>query len=85
MKRNQNLYILVLSNGNYDGLGKIREKEMEKAAKYMGFKDFHVVDDEGIPEDCVKIGVTAINAKSGNVKSSEIYTKSKAPDNIGGV
>ena len=45
MKQNQNLYILVLSNGGYDGLGKIREKEMEKAANYMGFKDFHIVGD----------------------------------------
>ena len=31
-KAKSNLYLLVLSNGGYDGLGKIREKEMEKAA-----------------------------------------------------
>ena len=32
LKEKSNLYLLVLSNGGYDGLGKIREKEMEKAA-----------------------------------------------------
>ena len=50
MKETSNLYILVLSNGGYDGLGKIREKEMEKAAKYMGFKGCDVVDDKEIPD-----------------------------------
>lgn len=29
MKKESDLYILVLSNGGYDGLGKIRQKEME--------------------------------------------------------
>ena len=33
MREEGNLYILVLSNGGYDGLGKIREKEMEVASK----------------------------------------------------
>ena len=40
-----NLYILVLSNGGYDGLGRIREKEMEQAARAQGFKDSKVLDD----------------------------------------
>ena len=35
MKKESNLFILVLSNGGYDGLGKIRAKEMEKAASAM--------------------------------------------------
>jgi N-acetylglucosaminylphosphatidylinositol deacetylase len=48
MREQSNLHILVLSNGGYDGLGKIREKEMEKAAEYLGFKDFKVVDDKEI-------------------------------------
>ena len=50
MKETSNLYLLVLSNGGYDGLGKIREKEMEKAAKQMGFKDYLVVDSAAIPD-----------------------------------
>jgi hypothetical protein len=32
--------LLVLSNGGYDGLGKIREGEMDLAANYMGFKEY---------------------------------------------
>jgi hypothetical protein len=34
------LYLLVLSNGGYDGLGKIRENEMDLAANYMGFEEY---------------------------------------------
>ena len=34
------LYLLVLSNGGYDGLGKIREGEMDLAANYMGFEQY---------------------------------------------
>lgn len=43
------------------------------------------IDDEGIPEDSVKIGVTAINAKTGSVKTTEIYSKAKDPDGTGGM
>jgi len=32
MREESNLYLLVLSNGGWEGLGKEREKEMEKAA-----------------------------------------------------
>ena len=35
MREESNLYLLVLSNGNYEGLGKIREKEMQKAAEVL--------------------------------------------------
>ena len=45
-----NLYILVLSNGGYDGLGKIREKEMEAAARVQGFKECHVLDHEDLKD-----------------------------------
>ena len=31
------LYLLCLSNGDADGLGKIREKELVKSCKYLGF------------------------------------------------
>jgi hypothetical protein len=37
LKDKCNLYLLVLSNGGWDGLGKIREKEMNLASNYMGF------------------------------------------------
>ena len=50
MKQTADLYLLVLSNGGYDGLGKIREKEMEKAANQMGFKSFKVLDRADIPD-----------------------------------
>jgi len=35
---------LCLSNGNFDGLGKTREKEMHASARYLGFKDSRVLD-----------------------------------------
>ena len=45
MREEANLYLLVLTNGGYDGLGKIREKEQELAAKYQQFKDSRVLND----------------------------------------
>ena len=36
--------MLCLSNGNFDGLGKIREKELHASAQYLGFKEAKVVD-----------------------------------------
>jgi N-acetylglucosaminylphosphatidylinositol deacetylase len=50
MREEANLFLLVLSNGGWEGLGKVREKEMEKAARHLGFKDFKVVDDQNIPD-----------------------------------
>ena len=50
MKEEANLFLLVLSNGGWEGLGKVREKEMEKASRHLGFKDFKVVDDPKIPD-----------------------------------
>merc|ERR1719329_1608409 len=50
MRKTSNLYLLVLSNGGYDGLGKEREKEMCMASKHMGFIDYEVIDDEKIPD-----------------------------------
>jgi N-acetylglucosaminylphosphatidylinositol deacetylase len=45
MKEKSNLYILVLCNGGYDGLGKERTVEMARAAKHMGFRGHKVIDD----------------------------------------
>ena len=50
------MYLLVLSNGGYDGLGKEREKEMYYAAKHMGFIDYEVIDDTMIPDGPGKPG-----------------------------
>ena len=35
--RGSNLYLLVISNGGYDGLGLERTREMMHAASHMGF------------------------------------------------
>lgn len=45
IKKKSNMYVLVLCNGGYDGLGKERTLEMAKAASYMGFKGHKVIDD----------------------------------------
>ena len=50
MKKKSNLFLLVLSNGGYDGLGKERTEEMAVAAKYMGFVDHKVLNDPRIPD-----------------------------------
>lgn len=39
LRTHNNLYCLCLSNGNFAGLGKIREKELEASCKYLGFKE----------------------------------------------
>ena len=56
MGETSKLYLLVLSNGGYDGLGKEREKEMGMAAKHMGFVDYEVVNDPIIPDGPGKPG-----------------------------
>ena len=38
---------MCLSNGNADGLGKIREKELEASANYLGFNEVDIID---VPE-----------------------------------
>jgi N-acetylglucosaminylphosphatidylinositol deacetylase len=44
------LYILCLSTGNGDGLGKVREKELEVAAKGLGFTGWKTIDDEKLQD-----------------------------------
>ena len=39
LRESNHLYLLCLSNGNFAGLGKIREKELEKSCKYLGFAE----------------------------------------------
>ena len=44
VKAGKTVNILCLSNGNADGLGKQREKEMEKACGFLGVTDYEVLD-----------------------------------------
>lgn len=41
------------------------------------------IDEDGIPEDSVKIEVTTVNAKTGDVHNSEIYSKAQDPNGNG--
>ena len=50
MKKKSNLFLLVLTNGGYDGLGKERTEEMAAASKYMGFTNHIVLNDKRIPD-----------------------------------
>lgn len=45
LRKTNNLSLLCLSNGNFEGKGKIREKELHASAKYLGFNDVHIIDD----------------------------------------
>ena len=44
LKDKYNLYLLCLSTGNYDGLGKIRSKEFNNSAKYLEFTGSNLID-----------------------------------------
>jgi hypothetical protein len=37
------------------------------------------IDEDGVPEDSLEIGVTTINAKTNETKKSVVYTKAEAP------
>lgn len=74
LKENPN-YASSMGAVSVDGEEKVRVVEEYEIAE-TGAN----IDEDGIPEDCVKIEVTSINAKSGSVKTSEIYTKAKEPE-----
>lgn len=84
MRESSKLYLLVLSNGGYDGLGKEREKEMCLAAKHMGFVDYEVVDDKLIPDGPGKPGQKPNEIWDVEVvkKHIENYVKDKKKDGI---
>ena len=44
------MHLLCLSSGNFDGLGKIREKEMLKAAKYLKFSEVDILNSEKLQD-----------------------------------
>ena len=39
LQKRNDIFLMCLSNGNYEGLGKIREKELINACKVLGFKE----------------------------------------------
>ncbi len=46
LRETNQLFCLCLSNGNFAGLGKIREKELEKSCSYLAFKEAPTVVDD---------------------------------------
>ena len=46
LRETNKLYLLCLSNGNFDGLGRIREKELELSCKRLGFTEAPTVIDD---------------------------------------
>ena len=46
LKKENKLFLLCLSNGNFEGLGPKREKELEKSCKALGFAESPVVIDD---------------------------------------
>eukprot|EP00039_Didymoeca_costata_P014142 m.225366 g.225366 ORF g.225366 m.225366 type:complete len:220 (+) comp15956_c0_seq3:109-768(+) len=48
LSRKHHVFVLCLSNGNYEGLGKIREKELQESCSILvsDVKDVTVLDDE---------------------------------------
>ena len=46
LRETNTLYCLCLSNGNFAGLGKIREKELEKSCKYLAFAEAPTIVDD---------------------------------------
>lgn len=39
------IHLLCLSNGNYDKLGEIREKELKKCCDYLKFDKLEIITD----------------------------------------
>jgi N-acetylglucosaminylphosphatidylinositol deacetylase len=51
IKNNLKIRILCLSNGNFIGLGKIREGEFSQVMKKLKIEDFVILDDEKLKDD----------------------------------
>ncbi|KAL4446014.1 hypothetical protein ABPG74_011006 [Tetrahymena malaccensis] len=49
-EQNYKLHLLSFSNGGFDGLGKIREKELEKCCRFLGFEKCEIIDDPQIQD-----------------------------------
>lgn len=50
LKQRNTLFLLCLSTGNADGLGKIRQKELDASCKYLGFQEWDCIDDPELPD-----------------------------------
>lgn len=48
--RGENITLLCLSNGNSAGLGRVREKELEQAAKMFDIKGLEIIDKESLQD-----------------------------------
>ena len=46
LRENNKLFLLCLSNGNHEGLGRIREKELEKSCKALQFEEAPTIIDD---------------------------------------
>jgi hypothetical protein len=71
LKNNPNsLDKMGCSRVNKDG-----KEEVEITEEYEVSSSGAKIDSDGIPEDSVKIGVVSINARTGSVQTTDIYTK----------
>lgn len=48
LRQQYSLHLLCFTNGNYDNLGPVREKELEAAAKYLGSEKLTIVSEKDI-------------------------------------
>ena len=52
LRADNKLFLLCLSNGNFDGLGRVREKELEQSCKFLDFDEAPIViDDPDLPDE----------------------------------
>ena len=56
LRKENKLYLLCLSNGDADGLGRSREKELEKSCAFLGFAEAPtIIDDPDLQDGMDKI------------------------------
>ncbi len=74
LKNNCKIRILCLSNGNYSGEGKLREKELDDLCKHLNIP-YNIINNDKIKDD--------INKKWDSLLISEILTEYLNDKNIG--
>ena len=50
LRQENEIHLLILSNGGYYGLGETRTKEMNAASDYQGFSSLKIVDDPNLQD-----------------------------------
>ena len=50
LRGSNHLYLLCLSSGDFNGLGRIREKELEASGKNLGFKEVICINDDDLKD-----------------------------------